>query len=98
MRTCRHSQRLDLSNRGNEITLTQSDRAQTMLYSLPYFETQQPSLLMLIGNKSKSNALRELISVTGEKRSIGKRGSGEIHLHADTRALFSDRPVLFADS
>jgi len=38
-----------------------------------------------------------LASANTEKRSVGKRGYGEIHLHIDPSTTFSDRPVLFAD-
>jgi hypothetical protein len=68
-----------------------------LLHSLPYFESQKPSLFVLVGNGSKARALKELASANPVKKSIGKRGHGEIHLHIDPSATFSDRPILFAD-
>jgi hypothetical protein len=97
MKLCNHSHWLSLHRQDGEVTFAQSDRAATLLHSLPYFESQKPSLFVLIGNRSKARALRELASANTEKRSVGKRGYGEIHLHIDPSATFSDRPVLFAD-
>lgn len=97
MRTCRHSHWLDLTKKGTNITLTYSDRAQTLLHGLPFSESQQPSLFVLIGNASKATALKELSLLTPERNFFGSRGLGEIHLHIDASALFSDRPILFAE-
>ena len=97
MRICNHSHWLGLCKRDSEITFAQSDRAQILLHSLPYFESQKPSLFVLIGNGSKTRALKELVSASTVKKSISKRGHGEIHLHIDPSATFSDRPILFAD-
>jgi hypothetical protein len=96
MRICNHSHWLGLCKRDSEITFAQSDRAQILLHSLPYFESQKPSLFVLVGNGSKTRALKELASANTVK-SISKRGRGEIHLHIDPSATFSDRPILFAD-
>jgi hypothetical protein len=79
----------------NEIALTHSDRARR-LHQLPYFESQRPSLFVLLGNKEKALALKELASSTG-KRTVAKRRCGEIHLHIHPSTTFSDRPLLFAD-
>jgi hypothetical protein len=80
----------------NEIALTNSDRARILLHELPYFESQRPSLFVLLGNKAKAIALKELASST-DKKTVAKRGCGEIHLHIDPSTTFSDRPILFAD-
>ncbi|RDL30200.1 uncharacterized protein BP5553_10478 [Venustampulla echinocandica] len=96
MRPCKHSSWLTVYQQDDDITLAHSDRAQVLLHNLPYFESQKPSLFVLIGSASKTRALRELASASTE-RSIGRRGSGEICLHLDPSTTFSDRPVLVAD-
>lgn len=97
MKSCNHSHWLSLHSHHGEITFTQSDRAATLLHSLLYLESQRPCLFVLVGNRSKARALRELASASIGKRSAGKRGYGEIHLHLDPSAPFSGRPILFAD-
>jgi hypothetical protein len=97
MRTCNHSHWLGLYERGNEITFTHSDRAQVLFHSLPYFESQKPTLFVLVGNVSKVRALKELASASTQKKTIGQRQYGEIHLHVDPSTIFSDRPVFFAE-
>jgi hypothetical protein len=97
MKHCDHSHWFGLYMPKNEITFTYSDRAQTLLYSLPYLETQRPSLFILIGNSGKALALRELAPGNVRKKSLGRRRLGELHLHIDPSSTFSDRPVLFAD-
>ncbi|KAH7393734.1 patatin-like phospholipase-like protein [Cadophora sp. MPI-SDFR-AT-0126] len=97
MKPCNHSHWLSLHSHHGEITFTQSDRAATLLHSLLYLESQRPSLFVLVGNRSKARALRELVSASTGKRSAGRRSYGEIHLHLDPSAPFSGRPILFAD-
>ncbi len=97
MKPCKHSHWLSLHSNHGEVTFTHSDRAATLLHSLLYLESQRPSLFVLVGNRSKARALRELASASTGKNSAGKRGFGEIHLHIDPSAPFSDRPILFAD-
>jgi hypothetical protein len=97
MKHCDHSHWFGLYMSKNEIEFTYSDRAQTLLHSLPYSEAQKPSLFVLIGNSGKTLALKELATGNIRKKSIGRRALGELHLHIDPSSIFSDRPVLFAD-
>lgn len=97
MKSCHHSHWLGLYKRDNEITFAQSDRAETLLHSLPYLESQKPTLLVLVGNRSKERALKELALPRTTKNSQSSRGYGEIHLHLDPSTTFSDRPILIAD-
>jgi len=97
MKTCDHSHWLGLSVRNGETTFIQTDRAQTLLHNLPYFESQKPRLFVLVGNSAKTLALRELTSAKTLKKSASRRGHGEIHLHIDPSSTFSDGPVLLAE-
>ena len=96
MKTCHHSHWFGLSLENNEILLNSTNRIQTLLSELPYFESQRPSLFLLVGNRAKSLALKELASSTG-KATAARRGCGEIHLHIHPSTTFSHRPLLFAD-
>ncbi|KAF7894677.1 uncharacterized protein EAF01_010127 [Botrytis porri] len=97
MRHCNHSRWLSLSSRNDELTFTESDRAKTLLHSLPYMQVQVPTLFVFIGNKDKTLALQDLASAPKIK-CTSKRINGEIHLHIDPSSSFSDRPILLADS
>jgi hypothetical protein len=52
---------------------------------------------VLIGNTSKSLALRELFRTKKAPRFKSKRHAGEIHLHLDPSRIFHTRPVLITD-
>lgn len=93
MRFCKHSEWLGLSIKDHDITLNASDRLQTLVDYLPDPDKQKPSLFVVIGNKGKAIALRQLLSL--EPKWNGKRPYGELHLHID--ATFVDRPILIAD-
>lgn len=97
MKSCYHSHWLGLYKRDNEITFAQSNRAETLLHGLPYLEFQKPTLLVLVGNRSKERALKELALPRTTKNSQSHRRYGEIHLHLDPSTTFSDRPILIAD-
>ena len=96
MKNCNHSHWFGLTLENNDITISQSDRATILLHDLPYFESQRPSLFVLVGSRAKALALKEFVSGT-DKKLAAKRGCGEIHLHIDPSTAFSDRPILFAD-
>ncbi|KFY68439.1 hypothetical protein V496_01061 [Pseudogymnoascus sp. VKM F-4515 (FW-2607)] len=97
MKSCNHSYWFSPSIRGSEVSLTTSDRPQNLLSDLPFADSQQPSLIVLLGTDEKTLALQELVSTKSEPRRSAKRGYGETHLHLDSSTAFSDRPVLFAD-
>ena len=97
MKRCNHSHWLSLGTYGNEISLLESDRLQMLTHHLQDPDTQRPSLFVLIGNTSKSLALRELFRTKKAPRFRSKRHAGEIHLHLDPSRIFHSRPVLIAD-
>jgi hypothetical protein len=97
MKRCNHSHWLSLGTYGNEISLLESDRLQTLVHHLQDPDNQQPSLFVLIGNTSKSLALQELFRTKKAPRFRSKRRAGEIHLHLDPSRIFHSRPVLIAE-
>jgi hypothetical protein len=53
---------------------------------------------VLIGNRGKLVALRELFGAKRNQRFITKRILGKIYLYIDTSSIFNERPLLIADS
>jgi hypothetical protein len=97
MKRCGHSRWLNLSAQGNEIALLESDRLQTLTNQIIDPDAQQPSLFVLIGNTSKSLALREVFGVNKTRIFRSKRTTGEIHLHIDPASIFHSRPIFVAE-
>jgi hypothetical protein len=98
MRRCDHSHWLSFDTYGNNTYLLESDRLQTLTHQIQDPDTQQPSLFVLIGNGSKSQALRELFGIKKGRQFRSKRNAGEIHLYLDPSTIFHSRPILLADS
>jgi hypothetical protein len=96
MKRCDHSHWLSLNVHGNETFLLESDRLQTLTRQIRDPDTQQPSLLVLIGKTPKALALRELFGIKTAGKLTSKRIAGEIHLHLAPYSIFS-RPILVAD-
>jgi hypothetical protein len=97
MKRCDHSHWLELHRQGNEVTLLESDRLRTLTKYIQFPDTQKPSLLVLVGNTTKSIVLRELFGVKRVRRFRTKRTVGEIHLHLDPSTIFTGRPIFLAD-
>ena len=98
MKRCEHTSWLSLCTEGNDTYLAVSDRLDTISTQIPKPDTQTPSLFVLIGNRAKSVALRELFGVKKKRRLIPKRIPSEIHLHVDASSIFNEIPLLIADS
>ena len=98
MQRCKHTQWLSLSTDGAESTLLESDKLQRLVKHIPDPDHQEPSLLVLIGNKSKAIALKESFGFKRYRGFRARRSAGEIHLHLDSRSAFGVRPLLVADS
>jgi hypothetical protein len=98
MKRCNHTHWLSFGTCGNETCLLESDRLQTLTHQIQDPDTQQPSLFVLIGNRSKSQALHELFGIKKGRKFGSKRDVGEIHLHLDPSTIFHNRPILLADS
>jgi hypothetical protein len=98
MKRCEHTNWLSLCSEGNDTYLAVSDRLGIISTQIPKPDTQIPSLFVLIGNRAKTVALRELFGVKKKRRLIPKRIPGEIHLHVDASSIFNGRPLLIVDS
>jgi hypothetical protein len=98
MKRCDHSHWLSFGSSGNDTCLLESDRLQTLTHQIQDPETQRPSLIVLIGNASKSQALRKLFGIKKGRKFRSKRNADEIHLHLDPSTIFHSRPILLADS
>jgi hypothetical protein len=93
MKRCDHSQWLSICRK---TTLLQSDRLHRLTNDLPYPDEQQPSLLVFLGSKEKSRAIRALFGIKRARRfTINQKSSG-IYLHHDSSTNFVDRPIFVA--
>lgn len=96
MKRCDYSYWLSLYAQGIESVLLESDRLQVLTNQIISPYTQQPSLIVFLGNTTKSRALRELFGVRDYK-ARRKQGSSEIHLYLDASSIFHSRPIYLAD-
>ena len=79
MRTCKHSQWLELSQDDRSgLTLNVTPRLEVLVDELPFPAQQKPTLWLLVGHKSKAAALKALVP------SVRTQDVGcSIHLHVD---------------
>lgn len=98
MKHCQHTSWLSLCSEGHDTYLVISDRLDTIKTHIPEPDSQTPSFFVLIGNRAKSVALRELFGAKRNQRFLTKRVPGEIHLHVEASSIFNERPLLIADS
>ncbi|KAH8756094.1 hypothetical protein F5883DRAFT_718658 [Diaporthe sp. PMI_573] len=96
MKPCTNTFWLGLEDQGSETLFLVSDRAQKLTATIPDCDVQQPSLFVLIGNTTKSAALREIFGIRRSRRSPFQRGHG-LHLHVDPSSIFRRRPLLVAE-
>lgn len=94
MKVCPHSQWLHISVQNEDITLSQVNRLQRLLDELVNLDIKFYSLVVLIGNQSKSRTLCELVSITQHRK---RSNDGAIHLYIEASSAFQDRPLLFVD-
>jgi len=93
MTICKHVEWLQVAG-GREVALIDSGRLARIVGELTNPATQQPSVLLFIGRKAKHQALRELFPNHIKKG----RNDGIATLRVDNTSLYSDHPVLFAES
>ncbi len=93
MTICKHLGWLHVAG-GREVVLINSGRLARIVGELTNPVTQQPSVLFFIGRKAKNQALRELFPNHIKKG----RNDGIATLRVDNTSLYSDYPVLFAES
>lgn len=96
MKPCTHTFWLGLENQGGESKLLVSDRAERLTKSIPDYDVQQPSLIVLIGDTTKSIAIREMFGVK-RGRGAGFQRSHGLHLHVEPSNVFRRRPLLIAE-
>ena len=93
MTICKHLEWLHVAG-GKEVALINPGRLARVMGELTNPATQQPSVLLFIGRKAKTQALRELFPNHIKKG----RNDGIATLRIDNTSLYSDHPVLFAES
>jgi hypothetical protein len=98
MKPCDHSQWLGLGTQEGEVVLQETDRLQTLVEGHPNPETRYPSLLILIGRKTKSLVLQELASVRKTRKFRIRQARRGVHLHIDASRSPHENPILYADS
>jgi hypothetical protein len=98
MKSCSHSEWLGLGTGGEGVVFQETDRLKNLVDGLPNPDTRFPSLLVMIGKRTKSLVLRELVSLERRYKFEIKRARRGIHLHVDASSLFQENPVFYADS
>ncbi|KAL9127044.1 MAG: hypothetical protein Q9217_004008 [Psora testacea] len=93
MTICKHLGWLQVTG-GKEVALVNPGRLTRIVGELTNPTAQQPSVLFFIGGKAKTQALRELFPNHIKKG----RHDGIATLRVDHTSLYSDHPVLFAES
>ncbi|KAH7304394.1 hypothetical protein B0I35DRAFT_454699 [Stachybotrys elegans] len=96
MKPCKHTSWLTLQSHGQNAELLVTNRVQRLVDGIPYSDDQKPSLLVLIGNATKSIALQELFGVR-RTRQFRSRRSSELHLHVEPTSIFLGRPRLIVE-
>jgi hypothetical protein len=97
MKRCNHTQWLGLCNKGYETALLESDRLRTLLSSVADPDEAKPSLLVFIGDRTKSITLEKAFGIKRRRIFKGRQHVGDINLHMAPGSEFSN-PVLIADS
>lgn len=93
MPICKHHELLHVVG-GKEVALINSGCLTRIVGELTNPATQQPSILLFIDRKAKNQALRELFPNHVKK----ERNDGIATLRIDNTSLYSNYPVLFAES
>ena len=93
MTFCKHIEWLHVVG-GKEVALIDPGRLTRVVGEMTNPAMQQPSILLFIGRKAKTQALRELFPNHIKKG----RNDGIATLRIDNTSLYSDHPVLFAES
>lgn len=71
-------------------------RLRNLVESAPRPDDQFPSLFLMVGNSSKSTAIKHIFGVK-RARTFPLQNLGGIHIHLDPTSAFSDRPLLVAE-
>lgn len=99
MRRCRHQGWLDVvppqGQCDGTLSFHVSNRLDQVVGELPSATTQEPSLVMMIGEKLKDAALRALSAPRTAREPTTR--DADIQLVLDDRTAFDDRPVVYVD-
>ncbi|KJZ68089.1 hypothetical protein HIM_12517 [Hirsutella minnesotensis 3608] len=95
MKSCRHGDWLRLWETSDKVTLEVTDRPRRLLREIGDPDRQFPTLLTLVGNKSKRLALTKLR--LGNVNQCCRRNYGEIHLHIASSRAHRQTPLIIAD-
>lgn len=98
MRPCSHTYWLGVAKEGKGATLLESSRLHTLIKEIQNPDTNKPSLIVLIGKREKSVALRAAFGAKKARFFRNKRSPGDVHLSRYTQSPFHDRPLLVADA
>jgi hypothetical protein len=91
---CSHTSWLRLSDKNHEVSLQVSDRPKRLLAAVGPEGSRSSSLVLLIGNHQKAEAIRKLgIAYRSER---GQRGHADIHLFIAPKEKLSS-PTIVAD-
>lgn len=97
MRSCKHTNWLSLYDRSDTVgVLVVTERLRNLVVSTPRPDNQCPSLFLMVGNSSKSPAIKQMFGVI-RARTFPRQNPGGIHIHLDSSTAFSDRPLLVAE-
>src|ERR1700760_1775941 len=95
MHLCSHSNWIDLFIENENLFISFSNRFQNLVGQVPAAHIQKSNFLIFVGNRQKTEALKELFQI----RQITRRRSTktEIHLNIDSLSIYRDHPLLIAD-
>lgn len=94
MLTCNHLQWLEITGRGPHWSVEYASRLQVLAHDLPSPDTQFPSIVYFLGRKTKSLALRSVLSNNNTRRR-GAHGVANLYLDLTTQA--ATYPIYLAD-
>jgi hypothetical protein len=92
MSNCKHTRWLRLSVSSRNVCLEISDRPKRLLDNLPDGDSQAPTTIVLVGNRSKQQLLQSMGVITS-----GKRSHGEFHMSHVPSKSPAKRPMVLID-
>ena len=97
MKLCGHTHWLNLCRSEGDLVLQKSNRLARLVDDIPNQDESKPRLVVVLGNKTKSQALRHAFGIKRARLFRNRRRSGELHLNIDPSTVHSERPILVAD-
>jgi hypothetical protein len=94
MTFCKHHAWLQATS-GSEVALLNPNRLARLVQELPTPTTQQPSLISFVGRRTKNLALQKIFYNNNFQQ---HSHDGVATLRIDNTTLYSDHPILFAES